>query len=44
MIFSEKTKTQPISKEQVWAAWLRVRSHHRCYPTLFIHWQYGLTG
>lgn len=28
MIFSEKTKTQPISKEQVWAAWLRVRSHH----------------
>lgn len=28
MIFSEKTKTQPISKEQVWAAWLRVRSHN----------------
>lgn len=28
MIFSEKTKTQPISKEQVWVAWLRVRSHH----------------
>lgn len=28
MIFSEKTKTQPISKEHVWAAWLRVRSHH----------------
>ena len=28
MIFSEKTKTKHIIKEQVWAAWLRVRSHH----------------
>ena len=25
MIFSEKTKTQPITKEQVWAVWLHVR-------------------
>lgn len=28
MIFNEKTKTQSITKEQVWAAWLRIRSHH----------------
>lgn len=28
MIFSKKTKTQPITKEQVWASWLRIRSHH----------------
>lgn len=28
MIFEEKTKTQPISKEQVWAAWKRIRSHN----------------
>jgi RNA-directed DNA polymerase len=28
MIFKEKTKTQPISKEQVWAAWKRIRSHN----------------
>lgn len=75
MIFNEKIKTQLISKAQVWAACLRVRSHHskgsgadgatlemidqnprkgqfsfwkwflvRCYPTLFAHWQFGLTG
>ncbi len=25
MIFKEKTKTQPISKEQVWASWKRVK-------------------
>lgn len=25
MIFEEKTKTQPISKEQVWASWKRIR-------------------
>lgn len=28
MIFSEKTTTQPITKEQVWALWQGVRSHH----------------
>lgn len=25
MIFKEKTKTQPISKEQVWASWKRIK-------------------
>src|ERR1035437_329083 len=25
MIFEEKTKTQPISKEQVWASWKRIK-------------------
>lgn len=28
MNFSEKIRTQPIPKEQVCAAWLRVRIHH----------------
>lgn len=25
MIFETKTKTQPISKEQVWASWKRIK-------------------